>query len=166
MKLTVSKQKISTEPYRTDCYTVESPRRIITIIDRNENIQDLFPNAALTYKIEEARDLISFLQSEWQDYASDPYYHQGEPIYPIYQLPTKLKDVERRAYSRNITAYRYKQAGEYIYGITNKWTETEADGRRKKAVECSMDGWERWLSDREQMLLDKWTAENYGNLED
>lgn len=166
MKLTSSNKDRITEPYRSDCYTVESPRKIITVIDKDENILDIFPQTSLRYRIEEAEDIVNFLKTAWPDYVDDVYYEQGEPLFPIYQTPSKLTKVETKKFTRYITVYRYKQAGEWVYGFTNKWTnEEDLSIRRYKAIEAPMDGWDRWLADRKQMLLDKYTAENYGNLE-
>lgn len=146
-------------------YTVRSPRNTVTAIDNDGNIVDNFPFTFLVYKIEEAEDLIKFLKTTWPDYSLDPYYGQGIPIYPIFQRASKIGTVEKMPYKRNIMTYRYQQAGEWIYGITNKWLDDDnKNSTNIKAVEAPMDGWEKWLHDRQQMLKDKELAETIGNL--
>lgn len=146
-------------------YTVRSPRNTVTSIDNYGNIVDNFPFTFLVYKIEEAEDLLKFLKTTWPDYSLDPYYGQGIPIYPIIQKPSKIEKVEKMPYKRNIMTYRYQQAGEWIYGITNKWMDDpNCKHNNIKAVEAPMDGWEKWLYDRQQMLKDKELAETIGNL--
>lgn len=164
MKIVKIDRLRTSEPNRPDVYTVRSPRDTITVIDSDENILDLFPRTAVRYTISEAEQLMEFLKTTWGDYKEDPYYKQGKPIYPIYQSPKKydVSSLEIAPFSPAVIAYRYKLAGEFIYGITNKWADFENDGDR--AVEAPMDGWEKWLKDRKAMLRDKWTAENVGNL--
>lgn len=165
MKLTVSQKLRTTEPNKRDVYTVRSPRGIITVIDKNENILDLFKKTALRYRISEAEDLVMFLKSKWTDYDDDPYYWQGQPLYPIYQSPKRLnpKKIQVAKYTPSIIAYRYKLAGEWVYGITNSWTDIEK-GKHERAIEAPMDGWDKWLADRHAMLNNKWTAEHGGDL--
>ena len=160
MKLTTSGTLYKTEAFRPDAYTVTSPRSVTTIIDRDENILDLFPFAALRYTLDEAEKLVQALKDTWPDYEDDPYYKQGHPIYPIFQSAYLLRKavIDIHKYD-NFTIYRYQSAGEYIYGITTRWTEES----RKKAIEAPMDGWEKWLKDRQNMLKDKWIADNLGN---
>lgn len=148
-----------------DVYIVRSPRKIITIIDNQENIQDLFFKTSLRYTIDEAEELVHFLKSAWTDYYEDPYYWQGQPLYPIYQSPKQLRitKIERRQFTPTIIVYRYKLAGEWVYGITNRWADIEA-GDHKRAVEAPMDGWDKWLMDRKAMLKNKWIAEHGGDL--
>ena len=163
MKLTTVDNLKKTEPYNSKHYVVTSPRQVTTVIDHEENIIDLFPYAAMKYKIDEAEEFVEFLKATWKDYENDPYYKQCYNLYPIYQSTNALKDVELKKFTDTLTVYRYQVAGEYIYGITTRWTE-KITGDRKKAVEAPMDGWEKWLKDRQNMLKDKWIADNLGNL--
>lgn len=149
--------------HNPDLYDVQAPRGTITIIDREENIQDYFPNTTLLYRIDEAEALLEFMQNVYSDYDLDPYYKQGTPLYPVYSYINDIKIVDKVEFSSNIIVYRYQVAGEWIYGITNKWTDDE---RPYRSVEAPMDGWQKWLDDRHKMLKDKWIADNYGNFND
>lgn len=161
MKLSSIKTLRGETVNRPDLYVVESPRGVITAVDKQENIIDLFPRTALRYTIDEAEILVQFLKTVFPDYAEDPYYKQGTPIYPIYFPPYKLGRVAKHPYIKGLTVYRYQQAGEWIYGVTNKWTE---DTELLRAVEAPMDGWDKWLDDRKRILQDRWIANNGGNL--
>lgn len=165
MKISNAQTLRSREPLRADVYAVRSPRGIITVIDNEENILDLFKRTSLRYTISEAEELVNYIKDSWEDFEEDPYYLQGKPLYPIYQPPKKLKisEIDRKQYTPTITTYRYKLAGEWVYGITNSWSEIE-EGKHERAIEAPMDGWEKWLDDRKAMLKDKWIAEHGGNL--
>lgn len=150
---------------RSDLYTVESPRGVITAIDKDENLLDLYPQTALKYTIQEAEILLQFMKKVFPDFSQDPYYKRGTPIYPIFQPPSKLGKIEKFPYIKGLTVYRYKQAGEAIYGLTNKWSDEEPESFLTRAIEAPMDGWDKWLDDRKRMLSDRWIAENGGNLD-
>lgn len=150
---------------RSDLYTVESPRGVITAIDKHENLLDLYPQTALKYTIQEAEILLQFMKKVFPDFSQDPYYKRGTPIYPIFQKPSKLGKIEKVPYIKGLTVYRYKQAGEFIYGLTNKWSDEETDAFLARAIEAPMDGWDKWLDDRKRMLQDRWIAIHEGNFD-
>ena len=147
---------------RSDLYTVQSPGRVYTAVDNDNNIVDCLPSTAIRYTIDEAEALIAAMKKAWPDYKDDPYYKQGTPCYPVYMPVSRLRPLDIKKFTRAISIYRHKVAGEWIYGLTNHWT---GEGAPYRAVEASMDAWEKWLIDRHAILQNKWIAENIGDID-
>ena len=164
MKIQTAEKKrgVAIQNRNDDYYKTISPHGDITMIDNDGNFIDLYERTALLYRIEEAEELVTTLKNIYPDYIDDPYYGQGIPIYPLYQTPYQLPKLTPYKWKNGLMLYRYKQAGEWIYGITNKWAEDKPNYAR--AIEAPMDGWDKWLSDRKQMLRDQETASRNGNM--
>lgn len=138
-----------------EIYDVQLSHATVALIDREENIIDIFPATTLRYTIDEAEKLVERLKKQWPDYAEDAYYGQGKAIYPVLSSVKNHNDIEYVRYTSTITLYRYKIAGEWVFGITTKHTSDEPPTRY---VEASMDGWEQWLKDHQRILAQAWTA--------
>lgn len=141
-----------------DIYDAKISHGMTTLIDRHEFIVDIMPSATLKFVIPEADALIDAILEHWPDALDDIYYGQGEAIFPICSPdPEQRHKIEIYKWTPDVTIYRYQLAGEWIYGITNRYDPDEPPVRY---VEGSLDGWERWLRDHKRVLQQVWIARN------
>lgn len=161
MKVTQQMEKTQSIVQRAgpdaDIYDVKLSHAMISLIDRHEFIIDILPRATLRYTIEDAEKLVQAMHEHWTDGKDDPYYNRGDAIFPLVTGKPELKsrDVDVYVYTSDVTIYRYKLAGEYVYGVTNRYSE---DAPPARYVEAPLDGWEKWLADHKRVLSQRWQA--------
>lgn len=141
--------RISHDP---DVYDVALSHDMVSVVDEDEHIMDIIRGSVIRYTIDEAEELVAALKNAYPNYWVDPYYGQGPALYPVHSTCQGCK-IRLKAWKDGISFYRYRLAGEWIYGITNKSTDDPT-----RYIEASMDGWEKWLDDRKRILKHAWDA--------